>query len=291
MSGVDLASVGRSVEFAVSYSEQDVLLYALGVGAGQADPLRELEFTTENSTGMPLQVLPTFAIVLAQTGLGRRLEFGGAGTALVHAEQELEMFGMLPPDGTVSVSASVKGIYDKGSSALVQVETFGCDPSGRKAFRTLLGYFVRGAGGFGVRQPEKEKWVEPTGQPDEQLTAETRTDQALLYRLCGDRNPLHSDPAYARRAGFDRPILHGLCTLGIVARLLMHARADGEPSGFGRISARFSRPVYPGDVLTTSLWDSGDNTVFQTCNTNGMPVLTQGIFVARQKGRGENGES
>ncbi len=284
MPGIDVRAVGRRADpFVRTWTDTDALLYALGVGAGQADPLSELEFTTENSEGISQQVIPSFAIPLAQTGLAKQLPFGDYPRgALVHAEQALEVHQALPASGAIEIAAHIAGIYDKGSGALVRIETTSVDAASRQPLvTTRLGYFIRGAGGFGGPAAPGETWSVPEGPPDQQLVSETRPDQALLYRLSGDRNPLHSDPKFAAAAEFRRPILHGLCTFGIVTRQLLQACCGGDPARFGAMSARFTKPVYPGDALTTSLWVMPDGLRFRTTTQRGDVVLDRGSFVNR----------
>lgn len=280
---LNLDAVGRISEpVERSWTERDVLLYALGVGAGAEDPTgAELPFTTENSEGVELAVLPTFAVVLAAGG---RIDIGRFDPAmLVHGEQEIELHGPLPVAGTASVTRRVTDIYDKGSGALVVNETTGVDPNdGRTLFVGRASLFIRGEGGFGGERGPAGPPVEvPDSDPDLVTTYPTRPDQALLYRLSGDRNPLHSDPAFARRAGFDRPILHGLCTYGITGRALLHGCCGSDVARFGTMAGRFSRPVWPGDSLTVKIWAAGPEPgvfVFRTENQHGEVVLDRGRF-------------
>ena len=258
-----------------SWTTTDVLLYALGVGAGQADPLAELEFTTENSTGVQTKVLPTFGNMITGGGRGRSLgDFDPA--ALVHAEQAFTLHRPLPTAGTSRSVSRVAGIYDKGSAALVVTESTAVDaPTGEPLVTTRGSIFIRGEGGFGGGRGPGQDWEMPSGAPDEQVTYQTRPDQALLYRLTGDRNPLHSDPKFAARGGFARPILHGMCTYGYTGRALLHAVCDSEPARFGSMEGRFTRPVIPGDELTISIWAHGGTAYFRT-TSNGVPVLDRG---------------
>lgn len=260
-----------------SWTSTDALLYAVGVGAGLGDPLSELQFTTENSEGIAQQVLPTFAVLIAQAAAGRRLgDFDRA--MLVHAEQALTLHRPLPPEGRASVTSRVSGIYDKGSGALVVIEASATDlASGEPLLSTSSGAFIRGEGGFGGPRGTSEPWERPERQPDVRVSAGTRPDQALLYRLSGDRNPLHSDPAFAARAGFPRPILHGLCTFGYTGRLLLHALCASDPARFRSLRGRFSRPVLPGVRLTVSAWVDGDTARFQTVDEGGTVVIDQGL--------------
>ncbi|GLX09992.1 MaoC/PaaZ C-terminal domain-containing protein [Microbispora sp. NBRC 16548] len=261
-----------------SWTSADTLLYALGVGAGT----EELAFTTENSAGIRQRVLPTFAVLAAQAPTGRRLgDFDPA--MLVHAEQAFELHGELPAAGRVRTTSTVTGIYDKGSGALVTTEARAADAeSGELLITSRSSVFIRGEGGFGGERGPRDEWAEPGRPPDHTVTYETRPDQALLYRLSGDRNPLHSDPTFAARAGFPRPILHGLCTYGITGRALLHAVAGSDPARFAAMSGRFSKPVYPGEPLTVSIWlstrtsDDGATALFRTAKEDGTVVIDRG---------------
>jgi acyl dehydratase len=274
-----------------SWSSKDALLYALGVGAGGLDPTGfELEFTTENSDGVRQRVLPTFTTIVGVGG-GGMASIGDYDPAmLVHGEQGIRLHGELPPAGSVSTTTTVAGMYDKGSAGLVVLESESRHvESGEPAFTTRTALFIRGAGGFGgPRNPEGDEESAlaaeplPTREPDEVVSYSTRPDQALLYRLSGDRNPLHSDPAFAKRAGFDRPILHGLCTYGFTGRGLLHTVCGSDPARFGGMRARFSRPTMPGDTLTISVWDIGDVARgafrFRTETQRGETVIDAGLF-------------
>ena len=258
-----------------SWTTADVLLYALGVGAGQADPLAELEFTTENSVGVQTKVLPTFGNMITGGGRGRSLgDFDPA--ALVHAEQAFTLHRPLPTAGTSRSVSRVAGIYDKGTAALIVTESTAVDAATGEPLVTARGsIFIRGEGGFGGDRGPGQDWAMPSGAPDEQVTYRTRPDQALLYRLTGDRNPLHSDPKFAARGGFTRPILHGMCTYGYTGRALLHAVCGSEPARFQSMEGRFTRPVIPGDELTVSVWADGGTAYFRT-TSNGVPVLDRG---------------
>jgi len=265
-----------------SWSSTDCLLYALGVGAGSLDASDfELEYSTENSVDRPQRVLPTFATVVGGGGPPRASLGAFDPAMLVHAEQSIELFGPIPPDGTVRTTSAVTGIYDKGSGALVVTESTSVDPrSGEKRFAARTSLFIRGEGGFGgERGPSSGAGPIPEREPDDVVTYATRPDQALLYRLSGDRNPLHSDPAFAKRAGFDRPILHGLCTYGFTGRALLHAVCGSDPTRFRSMAGRFSRPTLPGDTLTISMWADDDGVRFRTENHRGETVIDAGSFV------------
>jgi acyl dehydratase len=261
-----------------SWDSKDALLYAVGVGAGLGDPLQELEFTTENCAGIEQQVLPTFGVLVAQARTGRNLgDFDPA--MLVHAEQYVELHRPLPVAGTVRSTATVTGIYDKGSGALVVTENVAVDADTGEPLVTSRGStFIRGEGGFGGPRGTEPPWELPDRAPDHQVVRETRPEQALLYRLSGDRNPLHVDPKFAARGGFSQPILHGLCTYGVTGRALLRTVCDGDPARFRSMSGRFSRPVLPGEPLTVSVWLAGDGerAQFQTTRTDGTVVIDRG---------------
>jgi len=279
---LNLAIVGTTSDpVERSWHSKDSLLYALGVGAGSLAADYELPFTTENSVDVPQQVLPTFAAILGTGGHGRS-EIGSFDPAmLLHGEQGVELLGPIPPEGTVRTTSTVTGIYDKGSGALVVTEStsIGVD-SGQPLFRTTNALFIRGEGGFGGdRGPSDGPAPIPDLRPDRMVTYATRADQALLYRLSGDRNPLHSDPVFAKRAGFDRPILHGLCTYGVTGRALLHTLCGSDPGRFRSMHGRFSRPTYPGDVLTVSMWIEDDTALFRTVSQRGETVIDNGVLL------------
>jgi acyl dehydratase len=260
-----------------SWTSTDALLYAVGVGAGLGDPLQELQFTTENTEGIPQQVLPTFAVLVAQSRAGRSL--GSFDRAmLVHAEQAFELHQPLPVEGTVTIVATVTGIYDKISGALVTSESVATDvATGAKLVTSRSGVFIRGEGGFGGERGPSNGWQRPAGQPDHRVVQPTRPEQALLYRLSGDRNPLHADPAFAARGGFSRPILHGLCSYGVTGRALLHTLCGSDPARFRSMSGRFTRPVLPGDTLVVSIWLPHDGYAqFQTATEDGTVVIDRG---------------
>jgi acyl dehydratase len=263
-----------------SWTSTDALLYAVGVGAGLGDPRHELQFTTENTEGLPQQVLPTFAVLVAQPRTSRSL--GSFDRAmLVHAEQAFELHRPLPVEGTVRIVSTVTGIYDKISAALVASESVAVDAAtGTKLVTSRTSLFIRGEGGFGGERGPSDGWRRPARPPDHVVVQPTRPEQALLYRLSGDRNPLHADPAFAARGGFSRPILHGLCTYGVTGRALLHTLCGSDPARFGSMSGRFTRPVLPGDTLVVSIWlpDDGEDrgAQFQTATKDGSVVIDRG---------------
>ena len=253
-------STGEPSEF--SWTSKDSLLYALGVGAGVSDPTGfELEFTTENSNGVNQAALPTQVVVM---GGGRSPGFGDFNPAfLLHAEQRITLHQPLPAAGTAISVGKVAEIYDKGKAALVYLEADVADPDGRPLWSTRAGLFIGGEGGWGGDRGPSSTWSLPERPADHVVTYDTRPDQALLYRLNGDRNPLHSDPTFAAAAGFDKPILHGLCTYGFIGRALLHAVCDSDPARFRGMGGRFKSPVMPGETLDVHIWADGDDVMFQ----------------------------
>jgi acyl dehydratase len=270
---IDKNAVGRSggpVER--SWSWRDCVLYALGVGAG----VDELAYATEKNQ----RVLPTFAVIVGGGGV----PFGAVGkfnpAMLVHGEQAIEVLGPIPTEGTVRSTGKIAAIWDKRSGAVIVTESESVDAkTGEPRFRTRSAAFIRGEGGFGgERGPSGPKNEPPDRAADLEIRYETRPDQALLYRLSGDLNPLHSDPDFAKMAGFDRPILHGLCSYGFTGRALLHGVCGGDAARFRSMEARFSRPVLPGDTLTVSIWVDGKEALFRTATQRGDVVIDQGRF-------------
>lgn len=263
-----------------SWNSKDSLLYALGVGAGMTDPTGfELEFTTENSNGIEQKALPTMAVVLG--GGGNPLSQIGSFdmTMLVHGEQAIKLHKPIPVEGNIESVGRITGIYDKGKAALVVTESVATDlADGQPLFTATSGLFIRGEGGWGGdRGPSGGGNDRPDTDPEQVISYETRSDQALLYRLNGDRNPLHSDPTFADAAGFPKPILHGLCTYGFTGRGLLHGLCGGDPNRFGSMSARFSSPVMPGETLDIRMWPNESGAHFQTC-VGDRPVVDNGLF-------------
>ena len=263
-----------------SWTSKDALLYALGVGAGVADPTGfELEFTTENSQDTEQRVLPTFPVVVSGGG-GAYGKIGSFNPAmLVHGEQSVTLHDSLPVEGTVSSVTTITGVYDKGSGAVVAMETVATNTSTNKPlWTTTSSAFIRGEGGFGGDRGPSGKVEFPDRAADHSVTYQTRADQALLYRLSGDRNPLHSDPKFAAMGGFEKPILHGLCSFGFTGRALLHTLCGSNPDRFKSMAARFSMPVLPGQALTVSMWELGDGQALFRTATEAGTVIDGGQF-------------
>lgn len=277
---IDPAAVGQDGEPRTrTWTSKDALLYAVGVGAGLGDPTQELAFTTENSAGVRQRVLPTFAVLVSQAPTP---SFGTFDPAfLVHAEQEITLHRPIPVAGTVTATARVTGVYDKGKGALVVTESTAVLAHGADAGQPLAtnrsAVFIRGEGGFGGDRGPRDEWAAPDRKPDRSVRYETRPEQALLYRLSGDRNPLHSDPAYAARAGFGKPILHGLCTYGVTGRALVAEAAGGDSTRLIGMYGRFSATVVPGQALTVDIWNTGGGqVVYRTRTDDGCVVIDRG---------------
>jgi acyl dehydratase len=284
--------VGTEIDaFEWEWTSKDTLLYAVGVGAGQEDPLTELEFTTENSEGVQQLALPSYAALMQRAGWIGNLGFEerqwegmewGRPRGLVAGEQGVIMHGVLPAEGKANVSVTLEGIYDKGSGALVvadaHVRLAGSD---EEVATARMGLFIRGQGGFGgPRAPQDEvAWTEPTGEPDVTITYATIPGQSLIYRLSGDRNPHCSDPTRAQADGFEKPIFQGLGAFGFACRALLHGLCDGDVRRFGSMHVRFSKVIYPGETLETRIWRTDGGAQFRTrALENDKIVLDRGVF-------------
>jgi len=267
---VNLSAVGKKLGSVThSYTERDVMLYALGVGCGTD----ELQFTYERD----LRVLPTFAVIPsfpAMMNLGGAMDVNPA--MVLHGEQRIELHADIPTSGTITTTPTIKAIYDKVKGAVVVVETESVDQKGKLLFRNTSSIFVRGEGGFGGdRGPSGARNVPPDRKPDKSISTKTLPQQALIYRLSGDMNPLHADPDFAKMGGFDRPILHGLCTYGIAGRAVLAAWCDNDPKRLKSFEVRFSGVVFPGETITTDMWQVERGKVALTAKTErGEAVLS-----------------
>jgi acyl dehydratase len=232
-------------------------------------------------------VLPTFAVVLATHGLAGEQVSPVQGAPelplaqLLHGEQTVTLHGALPATGTATSTGSISAVYDTGKHAVVEnVAELRDAVTGDVLAETVSSMVVRGEGGFGGHAAPSSPWQLPDRPPDVRRSYPTRRDQALLYRLSGDRNPLHSDPWFARSAGLERPILHGLCTYGFAGRALLHEVCGGDPDRFGSMSARFTHMVVPGDTLDVDVWRTTDGAVFRA-SVGDRVVLDRGTFRLR----------
>ena len=282
----------RTAPRTFSYGDKDVMLYALGIGLGQ-DPMDQTELAFVYEKG--LKVVPTAATVLAaalrgESGPAPEMPAGHRPSQInflmvVHGEQKVELHKPLSTSGTFTAEGRTVGAYDKGEGkgAVIINETVWTDEKGEKVATLTGSTFARGDGGFGgPSEGAPEPHAVPSRAPDISVDFSTREDQALLYRLNGDRNPLHSDPGVAKRAGFDRPILHGLCTYGITCRAVLQAVTGFDPDTIYSHQARFSSPVFPGDVITVDIWKDGKNISFEArVKARNVTVIRNGLTVLR----------
>lgn len=264
----------------ISWTSKDALLYAVGIGAGQA----ELAFTTENTKDTPQVVYPTFAVVAgsgtASPGASAMSQIGTFNFALlVHGSQAITLARPIPVEATATVQDKVVAMYDKGKAAVVVMENEVKLASGEPLWTTRSSVFIRGEGGWGGDRGPSGPQNEPPADtaPDHEVTLQTSPDQAFVYRLSGDRNPLHTDPSFAAIGGFDRPILHGLCSYGFTGRALLGALAGNDVTRFHHIEGRFSSPVLPGDALTVKAWVTEPGTAVFTTSVGDRVVIDQGL--------------
>ncbi|MFE7336064.1 MaoC/PaaZ C-terminal domain-containing protein [Streptomyces griseus] len=247
-----LAAEPRRAE--IDWNHKDVQLYHLGLGAGvpATDP-DELRYTLESR----LQVLPSFATV---AGAGTAA-FGGMGAqgidvdlaAVLHGGQSVRVHRPIPVTGRAVQTSKVAAVYDKGKAAVIVLRTEAGDDDG-PLWTNDAQIFVRGEGGFGGDRGPSDRLAPPDRDPDRTVERTVREDQALLYRLSGDWNPLHADPAFAELAGFDRPILHGLCTYGMTLKAVADTLLDGDVSRIAAYRTRFAGVVFPGETLRIRMW-------------------------------------
>jgi len=265
---IDLSvALGASLpEQQFSWTSSDVLLYHLALGAG-SDPLseRELRYATEKN----LQVLPSFAVVAPSVHETEPPKVSYPGieidlAAVLHGSQHITMHAPIPTDGKARSTARVAEVWDKGSAAVVVTETLVSDLDGNRLWTNRSSIFARGEGGFGGERGPSSGSGQPDRAPDHVIVARTTPQQALLYRLLGDRNPLHSDPEFAAAAGFPAPILHGLASFGIVLKSLVDTLLDADTARVASYGVKFAGVVYPGETLQTAVWREGNRYSFQT---------------------------
>lgn len=265
--------VGRQFEpLQLTWKSKDTMLYALGVGSKPAD---ELAFVYE---GKGPQVLPTYAVIPGMRALGN---LGQAVKLklprLLHGEQSIELFRPLPAEATITLASEISAVWDKEKAGVIEVKATAEDESGA-LFAATASLFYIGGGGFGgdPGPSTKDKNVPPSRQPDHVISYETLPEQGAIYRLSGDRVPLHIDPEFAAAAGYDKPFMHGLCTYGFVGRAALAALCDGDPSRFKSMTGRFAERAQFGDPVITKIWRVGDNeAVVQAENQDGAVVLSQ----------------
>jgi len=270
---VDLALGYEFPEDVTTYDERDLALYALGVGAAN-DPSdsKDLQLVYERHN-KGFRALPTYGVIPAMNAMIDRAIRGEKAPGLnygperlLHGEQYMELYYPLPAQATLTHRARVKDIWDKGKGAIVNVEAKSYDEDGNLLIKNEFVSFIRGAGGYGgERGPSSEVNVAPDRAPDVVTEENIGTNQALLYRLSGDWNPLHVDPGFAMAFGFDKPILHGLCTFGFATRHVINAFSGGDPRYFKSIKVRFADSVFPGETLVTEMWKESDQRILFRC--------------------------
>lgn len=283
---IDLAKVlGAELPVAAaSWSPDDVILYHLGIGAGDppTDP-NELEYAYERE----LKVLPSFAVVPVFGAL-----YGLAGldgldvnfAMLLHGEQDIELRRPLPTHGEIETTGRITHIFDKGKGALLVLEATSQTADGETLFVNRFSSFIRGEGGFGGESGPPAGNQPPDRAPDFESECPTLPQQALLYRLSGDKNPLHADPEFAKLGNFDRPILHGLCTFGIACKAVVDEALGGDVTAIARYQARFAGVVFPGETLVVQQWHEGSRVVLRVhTKERSSPVLTNAAITLRSE--------
>src|SRR5690625_2554454 len=243
-----------------SWSATNVQLYNLALGAG-ADPMdrRELSYVVDPTP----QVLPTFGCVAASFNDVAPPQVSWPGieidlAKILHASEKVSVPAPLPPSGSARAVSRIVGVWDKGKAAVVDLQTTVTATDGTELWTQQRSIFARGEGGFGGERGPSGPGGPPDRAPDHQVDIPVLPQQALIYRLCGDRNPLHSDPDFAAAAGFDQPILHGLCTYGMTCKALVDAALDGDTAAVGSFGARFAGVVCPGETLRVHAWSQDD---------------------------------
>ncbi|MER7978608.1 MaoC/PaaZ C-terminal domain-containing protein [Streptomyces sp. NPDC095817] len=242
----------------IAWSHKDVQLYHLGLGAGvpATDP-DELRYTLESR----LHVLPSFATVAGagSPGVISGLSMPGVDVDLarvLHGGQTVRLHRPIPAEGTATATGRIAAVYDKGKAAVLVMRTEVADTEG-PLWTNDAQIFVRGEGGWGGDRGPSARLEPPSGDPDRTVERPVREDQALLYRLSGDRNPLHADPEFAKLAGFDRPILHGLCTYGMTLKAVVDTLLGGDVTRVRSYTTRFAGVVFPGETLRIRMWRHG----------------------------------
>lgn len=270
------AAIGKTIgPMQIEYTWKDAILYALGVGAGFA----ELDYCYEKK----LKVIPSFSIAMIFDLLFQAAIASGVNLAgILHGEQELIFHHPIPPEGTLITTGRIADYFDKGQDkgALITVESDTGTADGTRLFTSIVTLFARLDGGFGGKDRPKAPVAFPDRAADVVVEARPSPDQPLLYRLSGDLFHLHADPEFARLAGFDKPIMHGLCTFGFACRALIAALALGEPEQVRRLACRFTKPLYPGVPIQTMIWKTADGkAVWRTVNAeNSQVVIDNGEF-------------
>ncbi len=262
------------------YTTKDVILYALGVGAGDPPTEKEeLQFCYEGG----LKVLPTFGVIPIFSALPQLTKAPGIQInpmMIVHGEQYLEIRKYpIPVRGKLISKQKIGSIYDKGKGALINLEATTETEKGEEIFFNIFSIFVRGEGGFGGERGTSQTYEPPARPADEVVEMKTSPTQALLYRLSGDLNPLHADPNFAKMAGFEKPILHGLCTFGFIGRAIIKKFCNNNPDKIKSLRVRFASHIFPGETIVTEFWKEGDKDLILKAKTKerGNDIITNAI--------------
>jgi acyl dehydratase len=264
------------------WDQDNVILYHLGVGAGvpATDP-NELAYTYEGN----LKVLPSYGVIPVSGALGSMAGIPGVDinfALVLHGEQDLEIKKTIPTQAKVVHKARIADIFDKGKAALIILEVETAEEGGDVLFVNRFSIFARGEGGFGGESGPKAGNQAPDRAPDYRTESTTMPQQALLYRLNGDKNPLHADPEFAKMGGFDTPILHGLCSYGIVCKAVVDTVFGGDTTKVGRYQVRFAGVVFPGETIVTSMWKEGDKILVEAkTKERETPVITNAAITIR----------
>ncbi|MBE7519097.1 MAG: MaoC family dehydratase N-terminal domain-containing protein [Thermoflexaceae bacterium] len=280
---IDPNAVGAAIAGgSFTWDRDRIILYHLGLGAGnpQTDA-NELAYTYEKN----LKVLPSWGVIPAFGAMGNLgslpgMQFNPA--LLLHGEQDLEIHRAIPVAATVNTSGKVAGIYDKGKAALVVLEMTSKDEAGNPLFTNRFSLFIRGEGGWGGESGPKPGNEKPERDPDLVVESRTLPQQALLYRLSGDKNPLHADPEFSKLGGFDVPILHGLCSYGVVCKAVVDNLLGGDTGKVARYQARFAGVVFPGETIVTAMWKEGNTILIDAkVKERGLNVISNAAITTR----------
>ena len=265
-----------------TWTRDDVILYHLGVGAGvPATDEGELEYTYEKN----LKVLPSFGVIPVFGSMGGMGSIEGLSfnfAMLLHGEQDITLHQPIPPEGTIESKGRVAELWDKGKACLCVLEVESTLKGGEKLFTNRFGLFLRGEGGFGGEAGPKAGNLRPERAPDGEIESPSLLQQALIYRLSGDKNPLHADPEIAKMAGFDKPIIHGLCSYGVVCKAVVDEVLGGDVSQVARYQARFRGVGFPGETYVTSYWREGDEILIEAKSKDrDAPIISNAAITLR----------
>jgi acyl dehydratase len=266
-----------------SYDQDDVILYHLGIGAGAPNQMDagELEYTYEKN----LKVLPSFGVCPVFGAMGGAMNAPGLDfnpAMLLHGEQDITIHRPLPVAAELENTSRIADIWDKGKMAVVVMEVETKEKGGEPLFTNRFVLALRGEGGFGGESGPAPGNEPPEREPDHVVETPTLPQQALLYRLSGDKNPLHADPDFAKMGGFEVPILHGLCSYGINCKAAVDAALGGDVNRVARYEARFRGVFFPGETMVTKLWQEGDKLYLNAeSKERGAPVISNGALTLR----------